>query len=279
MNSDKCNGSCSSCGKADSCSSKQNPKSFLVEQNKNSSIKKVVAVMSGKGGVGKSMVTALLAVLSKRKNLSVAILDGDITGPSIPKMFGIKDKAMANEGGILPSVTDTGIKLMSMNLLLPNETDPVIWRGPVIDGTIKQFWNGVQWGDVDIMFIDMPPGTGDVPLTVFQSLPIDGVILVTSPQDLVSMIVQKASKMARLVKKEILGIVENMSYIQCPCCSEKIEVFSKSNIEELSKKLNIESFAKMPLDKALCSASDNGKIEYVDVEYLNDFVDALISRL
>lgn len=279
MSSDKCSGSCSSCGKAGTCSSKQTPKSFLVEQNKNSNIKKVIAIMSGKGGVGKSMVTSLLAVLARRKNLSVAILDGDITGPSIPKMFGITDKARGNENGILPSISDTGMKLMSMNLLLPNETDPVIWRGPVIDGTIKQFWNGVQWGDVDIMFIDMPPGTGDVPLTVFQALPIDGVILVTSPQELVSMIVQKASNMAKIAKKKILGIVENMSYIKCPCCSEKIEIFPASNIENMANKLDIDSFAKMPLDKELCSAADSGRIEYADFDYLNEFIDSIIAKI
>ena len=236
----ECTHNCSSCSQ--NCESRK--ESFREPQNKLSDIKKVIGIVSGKGGVGKSSVTSQLAVLTARHGYKTAILDADITGPSIPKAFGIKERAEGTEDGLLPAKTKTGISVMSINLLLENDTDPVVWRGPVIAGTVKQFWTDVIWGEVDFMFVDMPPGTGDVPLTVFQSLPVDGIIVVTSPQELVSMIVEKAVKMANLMNVPVLGIVENMSYFECPDCGKTHAVFGESKIEEIAASYGIENIAK-----------------------------------
>ena len=251
----ECTHDCSSCG-AD-CSSRD----LKAPANAKSKVKKVIAVVSGKGGVGKSTVTASLAAAMAKRGRKVAVLDADITGPSIPTAFGIHERAMATEDGIQPAVTPGGIKLMSLNLLTENETDPVIWRGPVIAGVVTQFWTDVVWGDVDYMFVDMPPGTGDVPLTVFQSLPVDGVIVVTSPQDLVSMIVTKAVKMAQMMDIPVLGFVENYSYYRCPDCGKEHAIFGQSNIEALAGPLDIPVLAKLPIDPEVARAMDEGRIE------------------
>ena len=264
-----CNHDCSSCG--ESCSERD----LRAPANAHSSIKKVIAVVSGKGGVGKSTVTASLAVAMSRRGKKVAVLDADITGPSIPTAFGIHDHATGTEDGINPAVTPGGIKAMSLNLLTANETDPVIWRGPVIAGVVTQFWTDVVWGDVDYMFVDMPPGTGDVPLTVFQSLPVDGVVVVTSPQDLVSMIVTKAVNMAHMMNVPILGIVENYSYFQCPDCGKKHEIYGQSRIEQVAENLNIPVLAKLPIDPAVAAAFDNGEIESFIPNYLQDVAEKL----
>ncbi|HKM30455.1 MAG TPA: Mrp/NBP35 family ATP-binding protein [Bacilli bacterium] len=248
------------------CSS--NPQSLLEKANQYSKIKKVIGVVSGKGGVGKSLITSLLAVTMNRANYKTAILDADITGPSIPKMFGLTDKAMSSEMGILPVKTKTEIEVMSINLLLENDTDPVVWRGPLIAGAVKQFWTDVAWGDIDFMFVDMPPGTGDVALTVFQSLPIDGIIIVTSPQELVSMIVTKAVKMAEVMNINILGVVENMSYVSCPDCKKEIKVFGESHLEEIAEKHNIETIARIPIDRFLALQCDKGTIELFNGDWL-----------
>ena len=262
-----------------SCSSKcSTPESLLAKPHELSSVKKVIAVISGKGGVGKSMTTSLLSVLFARKGYKTAVLDADITGPSIPKAFGIKEKAMGTQAGIFPVRSKTGINVMSINLLLENETDPVIWRGPVIAGTVKQFWTDVIWSDVDYMFVDMPPGTGDVPLTVFQSLPIDGIIVVTSPQQLVSMVVEKSVKMAEMMNIPILGIIENYSYLNCPDCNKKINVFGNSNIDEIAKEHNIEVLGKMPIDPILPELSDKGTIELFSEDYMDECVDKIIEK-
>jgi len=235
-----------------------------------SDIKKVIGIISGKGGVGKSLVTSMLAVTMNRRNHSVAVLDADITGPSIPKSFGITEKASGNGEGILPCKSKTGIDIMSINLLLENTTDPVVWRGPIIAGTVKQFWTDVIWKDIDFMFIDMPPGTGDVPLTVFQSIPIDGIIVVTSPQELVSMIVEKAVKMAEMMNVPIIGIVENMSYFKCPDCGKEYKIFGESKIEESAKNHGLEVIAKLPIDPQIASMCDKGMIElYGDNLFIN----------
>ncbi len=262
----ECNHNCESC--KENCSS--NPKSFLEAPHQMSSVKKVYAVMSGKGGVGKSLVTSMMAVATQRNGLNAAILDADITGPSIPKAFGIKSRAVGNEYGLLPVKTHTGIDIMSINLLLDNETDPVVWRGPVIGGTVKQFWTDVIWDDVDYMFVDMPPGTGDVPLTVFQSLPIDGIIVVTSPQELVSMIVEKAVKMANLMNIPIMAIVENMSYFTCPDCDKKHHIYGESNIEETATKFGIKKVVKLPIDPMFAKLCDAGTIETVPDNITNE---------
>ena len=241
----ECTHNCSSCSSKD-CKERTD---FREKQNERSNIKKVIGVVSGKGGVGKSMVTSLLAVLTNRKGLNTAILDADITGPSIPKMFGVKDRAQAiDDKFLLPVESKKGIKMMSINLLLENDNDPVVWRGPVIAGAVKQFWTDVVWGDVDYMFVDMPPGTGDVPLTVFQSLPVDGIIVVTSPQELVSMIVGKAVKMAGMMNIPVLGIVENMSYLECPDCKKKINLFGESKVDKVAAEFGIELFSKLPIN-------------------------------
>ena len=270
-----CSSDCSSCASAGNCSSQ--PQSFLEETNSYNNIKKVIAVVSGKGGVGKSMVTSLMAVNMQRAGYNTAILDADITGPSIPKAFGLKQKAEANELGILPINTKTGIGTMSVNSLLENDTDPVVWRGPVIAGTVKQFWTDVLWGDVDYLFVDMPPGTGDVPLTVFQSLPVDGIIVVTSPQELVSMIVTKAVKMAEMMNIPVLGLVENMSYFECPDCGSKLPVFGESKVDEVAAQQGLEVLGKLPINSKLAAACDKGLIELYEGDWLDEAVKKLES--
>lgn len=267
--SEECSHACNTCPSASGCG--QKPAGIPVEKgNPDSHIKKVIAVVSGKGGVGKTLVTSMLAVIMRRRGFKVGVLDADITGPSIPKSFGITEKADGNDKGeILPVITKTGIKVMSVNLLLKNDTDPVVWRGPVISGVVKQFWNEVAWGDIDYMFVDMPPGTGDVPLTVFQSLPVDGIIVVTSPQDLVSMIVEKAVKMAAMMNKPVLGIVENMAYFECPDCGKKHKIFGESNVESLAGFYNIHQTAQIPLDPQLAAECDKDGIESFSNGYLN----------
>jgi Mrp family chromosome partitioning ATPase len=269
--SEACTSSCETC--SSNCSDRTKPKSLIEKANEMSNVKKVIAVVSGKGGVGKSLVTTMMAVLSQRKGFKTAILDADITGPSIPKAFGINQKAAGNELGIFPVVTKTGIELMSINLLLENDTDPVVWRGPIIAGTVKQFWTDVIWNDIDYMFVDMPPGTGDVPLTVFQSLPVDGIIIVTSPQELVSMIVEKAVKMAEMMNIPILGIVENMSYYVCPNCKEQHQIFGKSHIEEIATKHGIKNIAKIPINAEIASVCDRGMIELFEGDWLGQLSD------
>lgn len=268
-------GSCQGCASQGSCGVSEEFESMLLEQNPFSDIKKVIGVISGKGGVGKSLVTSMLACAMKKRNKEVAVLDADVTGPSIPKSFGIDIKAKIDERGIIPCKSEEGIKIMSINLLLEKETDPVIWRGPVIAGVIKQFWTDVVWENVDYMFVDMPPGTGDVPLTVFQSLPVDGIVIVTSPQDLVSMIVEKAVKMARMMNIPIIGIVENMSYFVCPCCNEKLNIFGESDLPYISRKFGLTNVAKIPLDKDTPIKVDEGEVEKLNTENLNDILDAI----
>ena len=269
----ECTHDCSSCG-AD-CASRKKQESLLEAQNAFSNVKKVIAVVSGKGGVGKSLVTSLLAVLTRRNGHNTAVLDADITGPSIPKMFGIHDKAMGTEDGILPVESRTGVKLMSVNLLLENDTDPVIWRGALIAGTVKQFWTDVLWGDVDYMFVDMPPGTGDVPLTVFQSLPVDGIIIVTSPQELVGMIVEKAAKMAKMMNIPVLGLVENMSWIGCPDCGKKIFPFGESQTAKVALEEGIPLLAQLPIDPALARECDTGVIELFNEDWMDPVISAV----
>ena len=275
--SEQCTHNCETCGvDCASRSSAQKQQDFKVNAHPLSNIKKVIAVVSGKGGVGKSLVTSLLAVNMNRAGKHSAILDADITGPSIPKLFGIHEKALGNEDGILPCKSKTGIDVMSINLLLENDTDPVVWRGPVIAGTVKQFYTDVIWRDVDFMFVDMPPGTGDVPLTVFQSLPIAGIVVVTSPQDLVSMIVEKALNMARMMNIPVLGIVENMSYYECPHCGERSEIFGRSHIDETAHRFNIPAAARLPINPKLAAASDAGLIEIYEGDWLNGITEFLI---
>ncbi len=258
------------------CSQKCSKESLLEPQNQASSIKRVIGVVSGKGGVGKSLVTSMLAVTMQRRGYKTAILDADITGPSIPKAFGLKSGSVeGNELGMFPPKTKTGIEVMSVNLLLDDETKPVVWRGPVIAGTVKQFWNGVVWNDVDYMFVDMPPGTGDVPLTVFQSLPLDGIVIVTSPQDLVSMIVEKAVNMAKMMDVPVLGLVENYSYIVCPDCGKVIRPYGESKIEELAKTHETEVLAQLPIDPELASLCDKGVIELFEGDYLEKGADII----
>ena len=258
-----CSGNCSSCG--ESCSDRKQ-ESLLAEPNKNSQVKKVIAVVSGKGGVGKSTVTSMLAMAMHKLGYKTAILDADITGPSIPKAFGLHEQIVGSDDGMLPAVTPEGIKVMSINLLLPNETDPVIWRGPVIGGAVKQFWTDVCWGEVDYMFVDLPPGTGDVMLTVFQSLPIDGVVIVTSPQSLVSMIVSKAVNMARMMNIPVYGFVENYSYFQCPDCGKRVEIFGKSKLDELALQFSLPVLARLPIDPAVAASFDAGRMAQVNTD-------------
>ncbi len=260
--SENCTHDCSSCG--ENCSSRTAEQSFLAPKNSMSDIKKVIGIVSGKGGVGKSLVTSLLAAGLQRDGYRSAVLDADITGPSIPKLFGLTKKAEGTEYGILPAVTRGGTKIMSINLLLENDTDPVVWRGPVIGGTVKQFWSDVIWEDVDFMFVDMPPGTGDVPLTVFQSLPVDGIIVVTSPQELVSMIVEKAVKMAKMMNIPILGLVENMSYVECPNCDEKIHIFGESKLDEVAKSFGLKALGRIPIKPEIAARCDGGKVEAIE---------------
>ncbi len=263
--------SASSCSK-ESCegcaSKKENP--FEIETNPNARVKHVIGIVSGKGGVGKSFVTSSLATMMRKAGYNVGILDADITGPSIPKMFGVHGPAVADENGSFPVVAEDGTKIMSINLLLEDEEAPVIWRGPVIAGAVKQFWTDVQWEDVDYLFVDMPPGTGDVPLTVFQSLPIDGIVIVTSPQELVQLIVKKAYNMAEMMNVPVLGVVENYSYVQCPNCDEKIQIYGDSHIEEVAMDLGINLLGKMPMDRKFAQAADAGEIYKVDNEFITD---------
>ena len=270
--SENCNHDCSSCSEN---GASRDPKSFLEKPHAQSSIKKVIGVVSGKGGVGKSLVTGLMSVLMSRKGYRTAILDADITGPSVSRMFHLNEKAMANEDGLLPVMTKTGIQVMSINLLLENDTDPVVWRGPIIAGTVKQFWTDVIWKDVDFMFVDMPPGTGDVPLTVFQSIPLDGIIVVASPQELVGMIVKKAANMAEMMNIPLIGLVENMSYITCPDCGKRIPVFGESKVEKTAQEYKIPNTARLPIDPKLAAACDKGMIELFDGDWLNEMADAV----
>ena len=268
--SENCTHNCSTCG--ESCSSRTAEQtSFLEPLNPASSVKKVIGVVSGKGGVGKSLVTAMMAVKMNSKGKHTAILDADITGPSIPKAFGLNNNMvmMTKDNLMIPATSALGIDIMSANLLLDNDTDPVIWRGPVIAGAVKQFWNETLWEDVDYMFVDMPPGTGDVPLTVFQSLPVNGIIIVTSPQELVSMIVAKAVKMAQKMNIPIIGLVENMSYLECPDCGKKISVFGESHIDEIAKKYNSPVLAKLPIAPQVAEHVDNGTIEYLERDWFD----------
>ncbi len=269
-----CTHDCGSC--TANCSSRESKKEDFIEKlNDLSSVKKVIGVVSGKGGVGKSLVTSMLSVTFNRRNYSTAILDADITGPSIPKAFGLKERAVGMEDYILPVVTKTGIQVMSLNLLLESETAPVVWRGPVIAGTVKQFWTDVVWKDVDYMFVDMPPGTGDVPLTVFQSLPLDGIVIVTSPQELVSMIVAKAVNMAKMMNIPILGIVENMSYVECPDCGKRINVFGESKTDAVAAEFGLKVLAKLPMNPVLANNCDNGLIELFEGDYMEAAADEI----
>ena len=267
-----CNGNCSSC--SSDCGDRK-AESLLAQLNPKANVKKVIAVVSGKGGVGKSTVTSMLAVAMARKGKRVGVLDADITGPSAPTAFGVTECQGANEDGLYPALTRGGIQVMSINLLLDNPGDPVVWRGPVIAGAVKQFWTDVIWEDVDYLFVDMPPGTGDVPLTVFQSLPVDGVIIVTSPQDLVSMIVAKAVKMANMMHIPVLGFVENYSYLRCPDCGRKINVFGKSHLDEIAAQFDLPILAHLPIDPAVAEAYDNGQMETVNTEALSAAVEAI----
>lgn len=273
----ECTHDCSTCSQ--SCSSRTEPQDLHEKLNDLSSVKKVIAVVSGKGGVGKSLVTSAMAVELNRRGHKTAILDADVTGPSIPKAFGVKTRAKGSELGILPETTKTGIDIMSVNLLLEHDTDPVVWRGPVIAGTVKQFWSDVIWKDVDYMFVDMPPGTGDVPLTVFQSIPLDGIIVVTSPQELVSMIVGKAVKMAELMNVPILGLVENMSYFKCPDCGREHKIFGESHIEDIAEEYGTRVLAKVPLDDSLAKSVDTGTVELFVGDWFNSAADIIEDEL
>lgn len=273
----ECTHDCSTCGQ--SCSSRTEPQDLHEKLNDASSVKKVIAVVSGKGGVGKSLVTSALAVEMNRRGYKSAVLDADITGPSIPKAFGVNTRAKGSQFGILPETTKTGIQLMSVNLLLEHTTDPVVWRGPVISGTVKQFWTDVIWKDVDYMFVDMPPGTGDVPLTVFQSIPLDGIIVVASPQELVSMIVEKAVKMAEMMNVPILGLVENMSFFKCPDCGKEYKVFGDSHIDEIAEKFNTRVLAKVPIDADLAKSVDTGTVELFVGDYFENAANIIEDEL
>jgi Mrp family chromosome partitioning ATPase len=272
--SENCNQNCNAC--SDDCDERKEQKTDFSEKlHELSSIKKVIGIVSGKGGVGKSLVTSILAVTMNRRGYKTAVLDADITGPSIPRAFGITGKAAGNEIGIFPIKSKTGIDIMSINLLIENDTDPVVWRGPMIAGAVKQFWTDVIWSDVDFMFIDMPPGTGDVPLTVFQSIPVDGIIIVASPQELVSMIVSKAVKMAEMMNIPIIGLVENMSYFKCPDCNKEHKIFGESHMEQIAQNHNIDILAKMPIDPKIAAACDKGMIELFDNDWLDNIAEML----
>lgn len=264
---ENCNHDCSSCSQ--NCS-ERTKESFLKQPHEKSSVKKVIAVVSGKGGVGKSLATALLTSFAHKKGKSVGIMDADITGPSIPKMFGVSERATGDETGINSVLSPSGIQMMSMNLLLEKDTDPVVWRGMMISGAVGQFWTDVIWKDLDLLFIDMPPGTGDVPLTVFQSIPLDGIVIVTTPQDLVKMVVEKAVHMAEMMQIPVLGIVENMSYLTCPDCGKKIEVFGQSKVAAIAQEYGIPSIARLPLDPQIAQLADLGRIEDYDGSALKD---------
>ena len=269
--------SASSCSKesCEGCPSHQNPQSLQAEMNAASNVKHVIGIVSGKGGVGKSFVTASLAVQMAKAGYSVGILDADITGPSIPKMFGVHGKVIGDENGMYPAETKEGIKIMSVNLLMDDEEAPVVWRGPVIAGAVKQFWSETVWGDVDYLFVDMPPGTGDVPLTVFQSLPVNGIVIVTSPQELVQMIVKKAFNMANMMHIPVLGLVENFSYLKCPDCGREISLFGKSHIDEAAKEMGTKVLGKLPLDPSYAETADEGKFYEIENPYLDAAVEVL----
>ena len=269
----ECTHDCSSC--SSNCGERKEKQSFLKPMNKNSNIKKVIGIVSGKGGVGKSLVSCLLASRCQRAGLKVGILDADITGPSVPKSFGITSRAMQDETGLLPTVTKTGVKMMSINLLLEDVNSPVVWRGPVISGVIEQFWTDVNWGELDYLFVDMPPGTGDFALTVFQSLPVDGIVIVSSPQDLVKMIVNKAFNMARLMNVPVLGLVENMSYYECPDCKKKLNIFGESQIDATAAELGVPVLAKLPINPDVARLVDEGRVEDIDCPELDEFVSVL----
>ena len=260
----------STCSKESCEGSEKNPKSFLEATNELNTIKRVIGVVSGKGGVGKSLVTAMLSILINRKGYNTGILDADITGPSIPKMFGLTRKTQGSELGLFPEKTHNDIRIMSINLLLPQDDAPVIWRGPLLANTVKQFWKDVIWGDLDFLFIDLPPGTGDVPLTVFQSIPLDGIVIVTSPQELVSMIVRKAYNMAHQMNIPVLGIVENMSYVKCPDCGKEIKIFGESNLQETAKEHGLNILGRIPIDPVMASLADKGEFERFSNDYLSE---------
>lgn len=269
----ECTHDCSTCGQ--NCGQRTEPESLLQKPHEQSHIKKVIGVCSGKGGVGKSMVTSLLAVTMQRMGLKVGILDADITGPSIPREFGLKQKAEGNDTGIFPVRTTTGIDVMSLNLLLPNDSDPVAWRGPIIAGAVTQFWTDVIWGDKDVLFIDMPPGTGDVMLTVCQSIPVDAAVLVSTPQELVGMIVEKSIKMVDMLNIPVIGLVENMSYVQCPDCGKKIEVFGESHVDAIARQYGIPHTAALPIDRKLAASADKGMIELTNGNWLDEIANAI----
>lgn len=269
----ECTHDCSSC--AQNCGERKEPKSLLAKLNPHARVQKVIAVCSGKGGVGKSMVTALLACAAQKSGLQAGVLDADITGPSIPKMFGVHTRAQGDQSGVYPVLSPSGVQLMSLNLLLDNETDPVIWRGPLITGTVTQFWTDVVWDNVDILFVDMPPGTGDTTLTVFQSLPVDGIVFVTTPQELVGMIVEKAVKMARTMDLPLTALVENMSYFVCPDCGKQHELFGKTRVEETARQFGITATARLPLDPAVAAAADRGGVEGLHIKQLDPVLQAI----
>lgn len=273
----ECTHDCSSCG--EDCPSRTNPEDFIEKPHELSHIKKIIAVVSGKGGVGKSMVTSMLAAEANRSGKSTSILDADITGPSIPQIFGLSGRAYGDENGIIPAKTGKGINVMSLNLLLEKTTDPVIWRGPIIAGMVKQFWTDVIWGDTDYMFIDMPPGTGDVPLTVFQSIPVDGIIVVTSPQELVSMIVEKAVNMAKAMNIPILGIVENMSYFKCDECGKEHDIFGKSHIDNVAGNFAIDLVCRLPIDPKIAEMSDKGQGDNMSQPQIAEFFSEIVKKL
>lgn len=266
-NETSCDGNCNSCP---SHNAESAPESFIEKPNEHSRIKRIIGVVSGKGGVGKSLVTAGLAVMMNKSGYNVGILDADITGPSIPKMFGVNTRVMQDDTGIIPATTATGIKVMSVNLLLPDASSPVVWRGPVIAGAVKQFYSEVNWGDTDYLFIDCPPGTGDVPLTVFQSIPLDGIVIVTSPQDLVSLIVTKAYNMAKMMDIPVIGIVENMSYVKCPDCGKEFHIFGTGKTETVADELGVDLLARIPIDTDMAALVDNGMFERIDNNYFTD---------
>ena len=274
---EECTHDCSTCSK--NCGERKEDAGFAVPLNAASKVKRVIAVASGKGGVGKSFVTTMLAVAAMKRGLKVGILDADITGPSIPKAFGLGTGAYQAENGIEPMVTTGGIRVMSLNMLVEDPTDPVVWRGPVIAGTVKQFWSDVHWGELDVLFVDMPPGTGDVPLTVFQSLPVEGVVVVTSPQDLVELIVSKSVKMAGLMKKPILGLVENMSYLTCPDCGKKIAVFGESKAEAIAKRFSIPATVRLPIDPAFAAGIDAGAAELLEIPEFESFASRILKNM
>lgn len=277
MSETNCNHDCGSCSA--NCGSRQQPESFLESPHQLSCIKKVIGVVSGKGGVGKSLVTSLLAVLFNRRGFNTAIIDADITGPSIPKAFGLKGRVTGSEEGMYPVRSKKGIDVVSINLMLEDEKSPVVWRGPIIGNMVKQFWTDVVWSDVDFMFVDMPPGTGDVPLTVFQSIPLDGIVVVTSPQELVSMIVSKAVNMANMMNVPVLGLIENYSYFECPGCGERTSIFGESHIDETAKEFGLDVLAKLPINPEFAKLCDSGLIELFEGDYLDKTCDLIEERM